>query len=261
MSITAASPSEQNPAPDTPAGEGERRAQRGYTRQYSSSAAAIYAALERGDLEWVGLADRAAGIADDVVLGLPGRVVGHQFKTSQFPDRFRVRTLLMGADGLLQPLAKAWQLLKRRHPGKAVEIRLVTNDYPSTTDSLIDTRAHSAAFIAELETNPTRPLGEWRTSQWRALIDELCLASGLGEQEFDQFLQSLRILHGPAADFVQAHRVTTFAADQARRTRQVDDAEHVGATGLRLRRGPSRDPRRAGRRGACRSRRPRRAAG
>ncbi len=87
----------------TPA-EGERRAQRGYGRQYQSAAAAIYAALDRGELLWVGLADRAAGIADDVVLGFPGRVVGHQFKTSQFPGKFTLQTLLMGAGGLLKPL-------------------------------------------------------------------------------------------------------------------------------------------------------------
>ncbi len=54
-------PAEQKPPNATPHGEGERRAQRGYTRQYSSAAAAIHAALERGDLEWVGLADRTAG--------------------------------------------------------------------------------------------------------------------------------------------------------------------------------------------------------
>jgi hypothetical protein len=45
-----------------------------------------------------------------------------------------------------------------------------------------------------------------------ALIDELSAASGLCEQDFDQFLQSLRILHGPAADFVQAHRLTPEGA-------------------------------------------------
>jgi hypothetical protein len=42
-------------------GEGERRAQRGYVGQYGAAGAAIYAALDRDDLIWVGLADRAAG--------------------------------------------------------------------------------------------------------------------------------------------------------------------------------------------------------
>lgn len=195
-------PAEQKPTNATPPGEGERRAQRGYTRQYSSAAAAIYAALERGDLEWVGLADRTAGIADDLVLGLPGRVVGHQFKTSQFAKGFQVRTLLIGADGLLKSLTIAWQALKSRHPGLAIEIWLVTNDYPSISGE------HSAAFIAEFVKNSTRPLSDWRTSRWGSLINDLSEASGLCEQDFDQFLQSLRILTGTAADFVQTHRLT-----------------------------------------------------
>ena len=93
-----------NPRKSVAPGEGERRAQRGYVRQYKSAAAAIYASLRRDDLIWVGLADRGAGVADDVVLGLPGLIVGHQFKTSKYPGPFRLQTLLLGADGLLQPL-------------------------------------------------------------------------------------------------------------------------------------------------------------
>ena len=54
----------------TPPAEGERRAIRGYVSQYEKAGAAIYAALERNQLQWVGVADRNAGIADDLVLGL-----------------------------------------------------------------------------------------------------------------------------------------------------------------------------------------------
>ena len=105
-----------------PPGEGERRAQRGYGRQYESSGAAIYAALNGGgDLLWIGVADRSAGIADDLVLGFSERVVGHQFKTSQFPEKFTLKTLLMGADGLLKPLTDAWQYLKSTNPGEGIE--------------------------------------------------------------------------------------------------------------------------------------------
>lgn len=159
-------------APTTPPGEGERRAQRGYTRQYNSSAAAIYAALEGGSLEWVGVADRSAGIADDVVLGFAGRVVGHQFKTSRFPVKFQLRTVLLGAAGLFQPLANAWQTLKRSNPGQQVEICFVTNDYPSTTDKLTELDgAHSASFLSELDTYQGRTLDEWRATSWRSWID------------------------------------------------------------------------------------------
>ncbi|HKU24750.1 MAG TPA: hypothetical protein VJQ54_04715, partial [Candidatus Sulfotelmatobacter sp.] len=199
--------------PTTPPGEGERRAQRGYTRQYSSSAAAIYAALEGGSLEWVGVADRSAGIADDVVLGFVGRVVGHQFKTSRFPVKFQLRTLLLGAAGLLQPLATAWRTLKRSNPGQLIEIRFVTNDYPSTTDKLTELDGtHSASFLSEFGTYQGRTLGQWRATSWKPWVDELYGASGLGEQEFDVFLRSLKILYGSAADFVQAHRLNPEGA-------------------------------------------------
>ena len=192
----------------TPPAEGERRAQRGYGRQYQSSAAAIYAGLQRGDLEWVGLADRAAGIADDVVLGLAGRIVGHQFKTSQFPGSFRLRTLLMGAEGLLKPLAAAWQSLKRNDPDKTVEIRLVTNDYPSTSDALAAGNAdHSAAFLSEFELYPQRTLAEWRATKWQPFVEALYGACELDELSFEEFLQGFRLFHGPAADFVQTHRL------------------------------------------------------
>lgn len=193
-----------------PPGEGERRAQRGYVRQYQSAAAAIYAALVRDDLIWVGLADRDAGAADDVVLGLPGRVVGHQFKASKFSQPFRLKTLLIGTDGLLPPLAFAWQRLKNSFPDEAVEIRLVTNDYPSASDSLIQeaTDGHSAAFLREVDLNPNRTLADWRSSRWQPFIDNLAKSSGLGDQEFEEFFVGLRVLFGPAADFVQTHRLT-----------------------------------------------------
>jgi hypothetical protein len=197
----------------TAPGEGERRAQRGYTRQYSASAAVIYAWLERGELEWVGLADRTAGAADDVVIGLPGRVVGHQFKNSQFPSSFRLKTLLMGSDGLLKPLVSAWQALRLEHVGKEIEIRLVTNDFPSTTDNLNGAaRTHSAAFLKEFELNPRRALASWYASSWKPMVKELAVASGLEEPAFELFLQSLRILTGSSASFDQSPRHPPSAA-------------------------------------------------
>jgi hypothetical protein len=190
-------------------GEGERSAQRGYTGQYRLSAAAIYDALRNDELEWVGLADRSAGIADDVVLGFPARVVGHQFKISKFPDRFRLDTLLNGADGLLEPLIVAWRALKKGHLGKSIEIRLVTNDYPSTTDKLTGGNgSHSAAFLADFGATPERSLEEWRASKWGPFIDKLYSVSGLSEPDFDEFLQSLTLVSGPAASFVQTHHLT-----------------------------------------------------
>jgi hypothetical protein len=208
---------QRNPPTPTAPGEGERRAQRGYGTQYTSSAAAVYTALERDGLTWIGIADRSAGIADDIVIGLPGRIVGHQFKTSNYPTTFRLRTLLLGADGLLLPLVHAWQKLRQSSQGETIEVRLVTNDIPATKDHLIKGQVgHSAEFLREFELFPNRPLIEWQSSKWRPFIDELAQNSKLESFEFEQFLGSLRILHGPAADFVMIHRLSTEATRLAR---------------------------------------------
>jgi hypothetical protein len=203
----------------TPPAEGERRALRGYVGQYEKAGAAIYAALERDQLRWVGVADRSAGIADDLVLGFDGLVVGHQFKTSKFPGTFTVETIFTGANGLLKPLIHAWQCLRKDNPDVFVEIRLVVNDIPSVNDKPGDASPpHSAAFLDEYERFPKRSLQEWRVSGWRRLIDLLQRASGLNEAEFEQFLHSLRVVHGAAADFVQSHKLS---AEQSRLASEI----------------------------------------
>ncbi|MDN7894325.1 ATP-binding protein [Burkholderia cepacia] len=103
--------------------------------------------------------------------------------------------------------------MKRSNPGQLIEIRFVTNDYPSTTDKLTELDGtHSASFLSEFGTYQGRTLGQWRATSWKPWVDELYGASGLGEQEFDIFLRSLKILYGSAADFVQAHRLNPEGA-------------------------------------------------
>lgn len=213
--IEAQDDNQRTPVP----AEGERRAMRGYMGQYARAGAAIYAELERGQLLWVGVADRNAGIADDLVLGFDGVVVGHQFKTAQFPRTFTVETLLIGAGGLLLPLIKAWQCLCRDQPTARIEIRLVTNDYPSTKDKPgNENPKHSAAFLEDYAQAPSRTYVEWQSSRWSRLITRLHQASGLGEGEFARFLGALRILYGAAADFVLAHNLNK---EQARLAAEI----------------------------------------
>ena len=206
-------------APATAPAEGERRALRGYVGQYERASAAIYVALERDELLWIGVADRNAGIADDLVLGFDGLVVGHQFKTSKFPGTFTVETLFTGANGLLKPLIHAWQCLRKDSPSSRIEIRLVVNDFPSVTDKPGDgTPPHSAAFLEEFRQHPARSLEDWYSPEWSRLIERLRREAGLSDIEFEQFLHSLRVVHGAAANFVQSHKLS---AEQARLASQI----------------------------------------
>lgn len=222
-SMAPKEPKKPNPStavsPATAPAEGERRALRGYIGQYERAGAAIYAALERDELLWIGVADRNAGIADDLVLGFDGLVVGHQFKTSKFPRTFTVETLFTGANGLWKPLVHAWQCLRKDNPGSRVEIRLVINDFPSTTDKPGDgIPPHSAAFLEELQQHTHRSLADWYTPEWSRLIDHLRREANLSDGDFEQFLHSLRVLYGAAADFIQSHKLN---AEQARQASEI----------------------------------------
>lgn len=178
-------------------------------RQYVGAAAAIYDALDRDELAWVGLADRRAGIADDVVIGSRDRVVSHQFKTSKFAGRFRLKTLFLGANGLFRPLVQAWEHLSADFTAAFVELRLVTTDYPSTEDSLVEgAESHSAAFLHDLEARQQVDLAGFRVSKWASWIDYLEAKSGLSKEAFETFLPGLRIYWGPRADFLHLYRLT-----------------------------------------------------
>lgn len=159
------------------------------------------------------------GIADDLVLGFDGLVVGHQFKTSKFPSTFTVGTLFTGANGLLKPLVHAWQCLRKNNPGSRVEIRLVVNDFPSTTDKPGDgSPPHSAAFLEEFQQHANRSLEDWCTSEWSQLIDHLRREASLSDGDFEQFLHSLRVVCAAAADFIQSHKLN---AEQARQASEI----------------------------------------
>lgn len=181
---------------------------RGYTRQYSSAAAAIYHGLQRGDLRWVGLADPRAGIADDVVLGYDNEAIGHQFKSSRDPGAFRIGTLLSGANGLLPGLVRAWQELKVSCPGLRIRLRLVVSDSPSDTDRFGDADGTTRQFVADWQAQPECTLQQWGSTPWSVFIDELRMASGLPDDEFERFFQHLELVHGDQPDFAARFGIT-----------------------------------------------------
>lgn len=209
--LPGASPSPQSSP--TPPGEGERRAQRGYTRQYDAAAAAIYHGLDRGDLRWVGLADRCAGIADDVVLGYDGDVVGHQFKTSRDPGTFRIRTLLTGASGLLPGLVVAWHELRGSCPGQNVRIKVVVSDGPAENDD-VGGGGSTRQFVSHWQLHSSWSMAEWRTSPWWPIVEHLWTASTLAEPEFEEFFRRLELIHGDQADFATRYGITAQSRPQ-----------------------------------------------
>ena len=212
--------SEAPAARATAPGEGERRAQRGYTRQYQAAAAAIYHGLDGGDLRWVGLADRCAGIADDVVLGYDDEVVGHQFKTARNPSAFRISSLLTGSDGLLSGLILAWQQLRESCPGQTVRIRVVVSDIPSENDRLTDDEGTTRQFVEDWRAHPSRTLAEWKVSRWGSFVEHLFRESSLDDAGFEEFLRHFELVHGGDPDFATRFGITGLSQPQVDRIAQ-----------------------------------------
>lgn len=188
----------------------------GFTRQYAAAAAAIYNGLQTRQLRWVGMADRGAGIADDVVLGFDDEVIGHQFKSSRDPDPFRIATLLTGRAGLLPGLVQAWQELKASCPDVRIRLRIVVDDTPSDSDR-VGTGGTTRQFVAEWQAHQDRSLAQWRATPWGPFLDDLQATSGLTGPEFEEFFQHLELVHGDQPDFAALYGITSRTQPQVDR--------------------------------------------
>ena len=183
-------------------GEGERAARRGYTHQDRSSARLIYEALIGKSLVWVGLADRAAGVVDDFVLGTRDSVIAHQFKKSINPAAVGLKSLLLGKQKTVAQLASAFKILHRQFPTHDLQLRYLTNDHASRNDRLVIGRKGftTAAFLEEWASYPSRNLADWLATDWKPVFEELLTASGLDEVEFEAFWKSFSLVLGPEVD-------------------------------------------------------------
>lgn len=182
-------------------GEGERSARLGYVHQDRSSARLIYQAILDRKLEWVGLADRAAGIVDDLVLGTRERILAHQFKKSENPRPVGITALLLGQENMISKLGSAYLLLKKQFGDKRVKLRFLSNHYPSTNDRLVAgaPKSSTAEFLAAWHSNPQWRLTDWQRSKWAKVVTDLVSASGLSEAQFDEFWVSFELVLGTAA--------------------------------------------------------------
>lgn len=185
-------------------GEGERAARRGYVHQDRSSARLIYEALIDKTLVWVGLADRSAGVADDFVLGTRDTVIAHQFKKSALPTAVGLKSLLLGEQKMVQRLASAFTILSGQFPQHAIQIRFLSNDYPSKNDKLVGEKTSSttAAFLEDFPPSKDISVSSWRATDWSPICDELVVASGLDETGFEAFWRSFALVLGSDVDRV-----------------------------------------------------------
>lgn len=197
-------------------GAGERYARGGFRYQDRASAIITYRAILDGSLRFVALADDHAGMFDDFVIGIAGKVVGHQYKSSGKPKAVGIRSLLLGADAVISDCAKSFTALEKQFPEGRVVLRYVSVHYAATGDSgkLGAPGKDSADFLEEKKRYPDRSLAEWRAGSWKTLVEELLQASGLPESDFERFFNRFEIVLGAPASIEANHGVDAAARSQ-----------------------------------------------
>ena len=183
---------------------GERSALRGYQWQYDHIASLVYDALIEGDLDRIRLTDPQAGRVDDLVLIRRSRTDGYQFKGVTYDSYLTFGQVIKDqrtrgggdAPSLLRSLADGWQELRRRWEN--VHVHLVAKQLASTNDHLGGAEDkpspdHFSAFLSHVLV-PIRlgevTLGDVRAG-WRPALARLRKASGLAQEDFDQFIRAL----------------------------------------------------------------------
>lgn len=202
-------------------GSGERTARKGLRYQDRASAILAYEALVEGTLSFIALADDHAGMFDDLVIGIAGKVIGHQYKSSSKPKPLGVRGLLLGTGNVIADCAFSFMKLESEFPGKFVRVRYVTSHIASVGDKgqFGVKEQDSADFFREKARHPDRSLTEWSAGIWQPIIAELLQASGLSEKDFERFFSRLDIVFGaastidfnPALDAATKSQITELA--------------------------------------------------
>ncbi len=157
--------------------------------QYQTAAMLIYEGIASGDLQWIGVADRSAGTFDDIVLGYRDKAIAYQMKSTAGPETFSLRTLLLGAENVLQKIGESRRKLANSlSPGTDIHTVFITDKMPREDDSLIDhgTQISSAAYLrAHAASAPSLSLADWLSGDKADFVRELWEFSGLNENEFE----------------------------------------------------------------------------
>ncbi len=158
---------------------------------------------------------------DDLVLGISGQVIGHQYKSSTKPRPVGVRGLLLGTDNVIADCAVSFKKLEAVFPGKFIRVRYVTSHIASANDKgrFGVAGRDSQDFFQEKHRHPDWLLADWRATIWQPIIDELVSASGLAEADFERFFRRFEIILGapqnieldPALDATAREQVLEFA--------------------------------------------------
>lgn len=207
--------------------DGERRAIRGYSAQYTVAATIIYDALLIGELEWIHVADPEAGRLDDLIVARPGRLDAYQIKWQDYEERITFRYLVTNnnAEGSTYPspiklLADGWRQLVKIHPDRVVQVHYLTRSSASSSDDTGGQPTSGPRHLQAFLRHAFPHCAMWAKShfaaqrhEWRAPIEEMEAASGLSTTEQERFFAACKLDLGFKLDHKERPSGTRRTAD------------------------------------------------
>ncbi|ATG88311.1 ATP-binding protein [Methylomonas koyamae] len=187
---------------------GERAAIVGYSAQYFIAAEQIYTALLAGQLEWIALADPAAGRVDDIQVATPGKIDAYQIKWGEQVGSLSFNDLTTGegdpgdnkSHGLIGQLAGGWNRLRALNPESRVIVHLVSRDIGAPQAAIPHedgtvSKANLQGFLIDCWTDRNWAMQGLQACPpgWRPAIVELVAATGFVEPEFMAFVQDCEL--------------------------------------------------------------------
>jgi len=183
-----------------PPAEGERRAVSGYSHQYRIAASIILEHLIERTLQWIRITDPEAGRVDDLQIGTQARVDAYQIKSSEYPGAFtfsNLTTKFKKSPSIIRQLVDGWQLLNKNYPGSRIVVHLVTNNLPSSNDTMPvgsppPTPRHLSAFFQQAWL-PRKQKKAIPSNLWDTTWEILRKYTGLEPEDFNQFIDDCEL--------------------------------------------------------------------
>ncbi|TWT02929.1 ATP-binding protein [Reyranella sp. CPCC 100927] len=188
---------------------GEVSAITGYWKQYEYSSSVLFRLMQDGTLEAISVSEPSAGIFDDLVIHVQGRVLATQVKSARDATYVSLATEFKGL--LIKAMAESWLGLQQRYDADAVRLRYIFPGFFSTSDTALANAStsgarHSAEFARFVSRDDlTSEMIE--TSIWRDALTDLQVRSGLDRASFVRFLCDLDLKDERE---LQASSIATF---------------------------------------------------
>lgn len=202
---------------------GERAAISGYYKQYEYSACLIYSQMQIGAFEWLSVSDEAAGIFDDLLLGVNGRTWATQVKTERYISPVSLNSQLFSGS-LLEDVADSFSSLEEVYAQGKVRLRYIFGGYFSTSDRALGKNdspgpLHSAAF-AEFVGREDLTEKDIEESQWRDAFLRIRERCKLESSDFVRMINCLELLDYKE---LEANKISVFPLGERKRIQEIAD--------------------------------------